>query len=267
MELDYNDCATWGQKGIYSPPSFPAAEYQEKINRICGTAPNGEAMVRLVWGASKECFSKFYCVWDSMGFGVLTELRAKYRFATVEINPVDRIDIPAPRWMLEDRVDPAQFAATYEQTRWVWNEDEGRQVERRPRMELTRGYYAPLLTIARHGACCKKARKNKVVCWGEYKEPDETELVMLRAAVERRDAMEKQSPFEALTRETLERSDRESLDAQARLKDARREKMSEAIDENPLKFLSYFTGVDFSDKARKFSLPSGKSPIVPERST
>jgi hypothetical protein len=253
MELDYNDCTTWGQKAVYTPPSFPVEQYQERINRICGLAPNGEPVVRLVWAASKECFSKFYCVWDSMGFGVLTELRAKYRFATVEINAIDNIDIPAPRWMLEDRVDPAQFAATYEQTRWVWNEDEQRQVERRPRMDLSKGYYAPLLTIAQHGLCCKKARVNKVVCWGEYKEPDETELIMLRQAVEKRDLSEKQSPFEALTRETLETGDRECVDAQARLRAERLEKMSNAIDDNPLKFLSYFTGVGFGEKVKGFS--------------
>ena len=266
MELDFNDCATWGQKAIYQAPSFDVVQYQEKINRICGLAPNGEPVVRLVWAASKECFSKFYSVWDSMGFGVLTELRAKYRFATVEINPVDRIDIPAPRWMLEDRVDPAQFAATYEQTRWVWNEDEGRQVERRPKIDLTRGYYAPLLTIARHGSCCGKARNSKVVCWGQYKEPDERELIMLREAVAKRDLFEDQSPFESLTKETLEKSDREVSESQAALKAERQEKMSEAIDDNPLKFLSYFTGVDFKEKVKGFSDSRGTLKLATEHS-
>ena len=262
MQIDYNDPATWGQKAIYQPPSFPVADFQKKIDKICGTAPSGEPMVRLVWAASKECFTKFFNVWDSFGFGVFSELRAKYRYATIEINAVDKIDVPPPRWMLEDRVDPVQYAATYEQTRWVWNQDEQRQVERAPKIDLTKGYYAPLLTVARHGVCCKTAKANGVVCWGEYKQPTETELKILARAVERRDAAAKQqSPFEALSNETLEQADKEIGDAQAAIKADRRQKMSDAIDDNPLKFLSYFTGVNFGDKVKAFSIPTKKDLI------
>jgi len=262
MELNFNDCSTWCQAAIYSPPAaVDVKEFQQKINRIMGLSKDRHPIVRLVWAGSKDTFSKFYCEWTEAGFGTKTELRAKYKFAQIRIpGTPDVIDVPPARWILEERIEPEQYYASWEAARWVIKES--KRVERRP-LPPTDGYYSHLLTIAVHNEhCCSIAKRDKVVCWGQYREPAQFDLDNLKQAKARRDADHFVDPYAPLSDETLDRTDAEVSNRVTELKADRQQKMSDAIDDDPLKFLSYFTGVDFTGKVKPFSLPGPKKKEV-----
>lgn len=254
--LDYNNPVTWATVDLYKEPDgFNAQEFQEKINKIFGLTDSGLPLVRLVWAPDRQkCYSKFYTKWAASGFGIETELRAKYRWATIQIpNSADEIDIPPPRWIIEDYEHPARYMASWEQTRF---DPQGR--ERRPAPPPW-GYYCHLYTIAKHNeTCCATAKKSHVVCWGEYREPDERDIAELRRAKHLRDKDVEIPLDQPLSEETLALLKQNTVNEQKRLKAAKEERIREIVDENALEMIAAVTGADLSDKTAKFSLPKRK---------
>ncbi len=262
MTISYNDPSTWATPELYRAPSFDAQAFQRKLDKIAGKR-RGRPVVRLVWAGAKECFSTYYDDWDEFGKGIRTELRAKYLFASIRIpETTDRIDIPPPRWILEERHEPEQYAASWEQARFVlWSKGDGsgeqRKVERRP--PPPKEYYSHLWTISEHDEfCCELTRGNGIkTCWGKYRTPDDRDLEIIKRAVFRRNHDVEQSPFEQL-------SEASQADAKQKAQvviDRQREEADKAhreyIEEHGLELVQHFTGVDMTDKMKKFSLPSG----------
>lgn len=253
-----NKPETWGCAEIHTPPVFDVAAYQKKINAIFGLSPTGHEIVRLVWAPDiKKCYSRFYTSWAPDGTGVNDELRAKYRYATIAIPGTanDIIDVPPPRWIIEDREDPGQFAATWEAGRW----SQGREI--RPPAP-TEGYYAELFKIAKHNGTCCKETPRQFVCWGEYREPDEKDLERLKRAKYLRDkdeefALDAPVPEKVLASAALVTN--EKIAQKQLMAD---EKMKEFVDENALELIEMFTGIKCSEKTRKFSLPK-ETRIIP----
>jgi hypothetical protein len=256
--VDLNEPTTWANASLASPPDFDSAGYQKRLNAIFGLSRDNRELVRLIWAWDKRAYSLFYTEWTQAGFGTKTEPRSKYRYATLQIpGTSDYIDIPPPRWIIEQREEPAQYLAAWEQTRWSYVQSEGKQVERRPPPPRD-GYYSHLLTVADHdGSCCREAREMKVVCWGFYRLPDETDLEVLREAKAKRDADAKaQSPYEPLTKETLLQAAREA-DERAKLREELvSAKTKEFVDENALELIGMFTGVEMTEQMKKFSIPA-----------
>jgi hypothetical protein len=255
MSFDKNKPSTWACSEIYTPPaSFDVAGYQSQIDEILGLSDTGMPMVRLVWaGDRKKCYSKFYVTWKPDGFGLSSELRAKYKYMSLQVpGTSDVIDIPPPRWIFEQFEHPGQYAASWEAARF----QNGREM--RPG-HPPNGYYSHLLTIADHGAskeCCKKATEDKVVCWGDYREPDTKDLGILRKAKFLRDQDRFVDTTKPLDEDTLNILGKETDDRVAEQQKIIDKKVEEYIDENFLE-LCEAVGIPVTGRARAaYSIPN-----------
>lgn len=251
MTLDLNKPDTWADSAIHSPPAIHL-KFQARIDKIFGLAENAMPIVRLVWAPDiQQCYSKFYTSWNEFKQGVDTELRAKYKYATVAIpGSPDIIDIPPPRWILEQREEPGQYAQAWEAARY---DNEGR--ERRPPPPTT-GYYSHLMTIATHDSVCCKNTPKQVVCWGKYREPDTKDLEILKRAKYLRDQDKEIDVHKPLTVETLAAVGKKTRDEQVEREMKIAEKTAEFVEDNALELIQMFTGQRLSEKTKKFSFPS-----------
>jgi hypothetical protein len=208
-----DDPANWGTPGIWNPPTFNVKKFQKRLDRICGTS-DGKPIVRLVWAWDKRCREFRYTKWDEFGRGVEGDHYYKYRAAVIPINDVDTVDICPPRWILEQRYEPGQYAASWEQSRWA-EQCVGQDANGQPinsRIELRDAappeWYGFLMTIAEHepgNACCARQwKERKASCWGYYREPSDRDLDTLQRAVSLRDADPyRYSPHEPLPPEAV----------------------------------------------------------------
>jgi len=250
--MDYNKPETWNDVSLYESP-VDLAVYQARIDAIFPLLPNGARPVRIVWMASKECFTPYYSEWDLAGQGTKTELRARYRFATIRIpGTKDYIDIPPPRFAIEEYNHPSQYYAGEGQ----YFVEDGLRKERRP--PIKEGFYSNLFTIAAHNDfCCREARENKLVCWGEYRLPDERDFERLRAAKHHRDTdpLNHQNPNEQISDKTLENAALEAKTRIERQEQGLTERTREFVEENAYPLIEMFTGASVKDKLKKYSLP------------
>lgn len=217
MHPVFDNPAKWGSAGIWHPPSFNIKKFQKKLDRICGTS-NGKPIVRLTWAWDAQTKDFYYTHWDAFGRGIKAEYRYKYRFMTIPLGDGDSMDIPPPRWILEQRYEPGQYGPVWEQSRWQTRNinDETRRFELRPAAPPD-GWYGMLITIAEHepdGSCCVRSiRERGAACWGLYREPAEKDLEMIAAAVRRRDAdPQKWSPHEPLPMEAIAEIERSAFE-------------------------------------------------------
>lgn len=185
----------WADNSTWPRPVFDVAAFQKKIDEIVGVTLKGQSIVRLRWMRDPDCYEKFYTKWD-LATPVAFDLRARYKFATVDLPNGDFVDIPPPRWVLEQRYEPEQIAAEWEKARWE-------TVDGMPRPKRdacpAEGYYSHLWTIAAHSpdCCVEGVSKDGTVCWGMYRQPSEKDLTTLRAMMwrKRKDGL-RTDPFE-----------------------------------------------------------------------
>lgn len=225
----FDDPRKWGSAGIWEAPVFDVAGYQRRINEICGVSVEGYPVVRVVWAWNSTY--PIYTKWDGLGRGTKVEMRQRYRFMTVTLPDGDEVDISVPRWILEQRVEPELLAATWEDSRWVFDPQLQRRKDVRGEMPPAGTYYY-LRTISVHDddeACCDRAWNNdRRRCWGYYRLPEEQDLNLLREAVRLRDADPvKRSAREPLTADELAEIDRLAYATDQRIK----EKQSQIITE------------------------------------
>lgn len=172
----------WGDPSIWPRPSFNVEEFQKKIDKIVGLSVRGDSIVKLRWMRDNECYEKIYTKWD-LATPTDFDLRAKYKFTTIDLPDGNFVDIPPPRWVLEQRYEPEQIADEWEATRWE-NVD---GLPRPIRDACPGGYYQWLWTIAEHTNCCEDGiTEENTVCWGKYREPNEKDLTTLRAMMWRK---------------------------------------------------------------------------------
>lgn len=236
----YNDPRRWGSPGIWDAPSFNAAKFQRRMDRIVGTS-DGKPIVRLVWAWDHRTKDFYFCDWDSFGRGVKAEFRYKYRFTTLDLGNGDTMDIPPPRWVLEQRYEPGQYAPSWEAGRWMTKtvgavekkigKDENGQdivktIDIQKRFELRPqsppdGWYGFLRCISDHDhdeGCCTRARQRGGTCWGYYREPSQFDLDLVEDAVRRRDAdPHKWSPHQPLPPEALVELERGAFEEAAKI--------------------------------------------------
>lgn len=252
--LDYDEPRSWAHQEIYSYPNYDVGEFQKKLDKLFGLSETNLPIVRIVWpGDIKKCYSKFYVSWAGSGFGIDTELRAKYRYASIKIpGTVDIIDVPPPRWILEQFNHPGQYMASWEAARF---DKAGREIRPAP---PPNGYYSHLWTIARHDEkCCEEARASTKVCWGSYRQPDDQNIDMLAQAKQARDRDREIDTTKPLDERTIEAINRETEERLAKTDAIVEQHLREFIDENALEMIEFFTGRRASNRARKaFSIPA-----------
>jgi len=167
MSVAYNDPAQWHPR-MPSPPSFTAkdvAEFQVLINDATGTR-NGNPINKLAWAPDELRWFPYRMGSEPRGY-------------TLPIfyygNDSNGDKIAAPRWVLLERLEPEQYASTWEQGRYsvwdnsVWDWKGPCPTER----------YIELRVHAHHdGNCCPchgytcKCVGQLTHCWGLYLNPN-----------------------------------------------------------------------------------------------
>lgn len=243
---------TWGCAEVYQPPPFPVSAFQKKLDAIFPPTIKGQPRVRLVWaGDIQRCYSKFGAEWSKItGHATKWDLRAKYRYAELKIDG-EFLDVPPPRWILEQREEPGQYLQSWEAGRW--NKD-GQEV--RPPAPLD-GYYSHLWTIARHSETCCKDTPKGLVCWGKYREPDDRDIEVLKRAKYYRDKDEAFSLENPVPDKILASAAKTANEKALRKQTEADEELKEYIDDNALELIEMFTGIKCSEKTKKFSIPKG----------
>lgn len=253
--MDYNVPETWTEAIHAMPFGVDVESFQSKINRICGLTPFGTPNVKLTWMPDAENYTKYYSEWDEAGFGTKTRLVGMYVY---DENLSETI--PPPRWALKQFVHPSRYLGTDDAVRWT-SSGNGGQVKvrelRPPRSD--KGFYARLMAIGRHNeSCCREQKQQGLTCWGDYREPDESYLNLLKKAVAMRDAEESQNPNEPLSARTLQLAAIEAAN-DVKAQQEREEAITlNHITENLDTILAHATGdKTFLDKKKDFSFSNG----------
>lgn len=252
--MDYNDEKHWADAGIWKRPDFDVAGYQKALNKLLNVARGGQPIVRLIWSWDSRKWENVS--FDEYGNATGGEWRQKYKALTVEIGNGDYVDISPPRWLLEERYEPEQYANSWEQSRYVHDSGECRRcrnislglieqstscVRRDVWGAAPRdGWYNALPyigIIAEHESnkqCCDRVwRDTREICFGRYKLPDQRELDLLRKAVNQRNRDTELNAFSELDeyslREVRAWGMQDAKDERVRQRDELRQKIKDEV--------------------------------------
>ncbi len=173
-----NDPKAWSLK--IPAPAFDVIGFQRKLDAIAGTS-GGKPIVRLMWS------------WD------VHEPKFGEEVWRYTIRWENGRRVIAPRWVLEQRLEPGQYYEQWQATRFMKDPGTG---EMRDRGEPpTDGYYKHLDTIAEHDEfCCGLAwTEDRRSCVGKYREPGQDVLDRLNKARIERDLLPYVNPHEPLS--------------------------------------------------------------------
>ncbi len=165
-------CETW-RPHEPRPSNFNEAAYQKRIDVIVGTR-DGRPLIQLAWAPDELRWRPHPHGIDPPG----------YTFPIfIAYHDHEGNEIAAPRWVLLERIEPEQFAPTWELTRYsmyngqLWDWGGPCPSER----------YVELKAVCAHdGLCCPclgdecKCGPEYFHCWGRYREPDENLLDWIR---------------------------------------------------------------------------------------
>lgn len=190
---DLNDPLTWCE---YVPPPSDVRikSFQKKLDRIAGVSSAGLSVLKLVWG------------WESQEWKA-GSWRLRYVFHTVALPSGDVVDLAAPRWFLEELVEPIQYREEWERNRYTVDEDSVEIVDILGPPPPS-GWYVPATLIAEHDEtrqCCDMLWESRRRCWGRYRAPSDDTLEMVAEAVRLREQAKMfNRPDEPLSRESFE---------------------------------------------------------------
>lgn len=172
MTIKPRDGAESWQPDMAPPSNFNREAFQRRIDQITGTR-DGAPLIKLVWAPADKRWTP--CPHHSP---------VGYTFPIfVAYTTADGEHVAAPRWVLLERIEPEQFAPTWEQMRytmengilWDW------------KGPCPSEYYAELRCITQHdGLCCPclgdtcECGRDYDHCWGRYLEPNERTLGWIR---------------------------------------------------------------------------------------
>ena len=182
MIVTPRDGAESWQPNEPAPSNFDQAAYQKRINDIVGTK-DGRPLIKLAW-APQEFRWWPYRVGEEDEKGYVFPIFHAYTTALGEL-------VAAPRWVLMERIEPAQYAPTpqfWEAKRYNTENNEDGSVSL---WDLTgpcpSEKYVELRCHSYHdGVCCQcigmtcECGIEYAHCWGRYAEPDEHLLNWVR---------------------------------------------------------------------------------------
>jgi hypothetical protein len=215
----------WGEPDIIAQPDFDLKGFQKKINKIVGLSADGKEIIRCRWAWDADCFSLFYTKWLPEGTPIDSEMRAKYRFTTLEVDSETKVDICPPRFVMEERLDPAQYYDSWEANRWQYDAKLKRKVPLRP-APPREGYYMFWYFVSLHdpgNKCCFRAAKSDAECYGLYREPGQIDLDGIAAIRGKLDRdKNRPNPYAPIGPEVLQAVQRDTEAAEKDRAEARR---------------------------------------------
>lgn len=175
------------------PPFFDLAGFQERLDLRAGKNINGESIVKLFWAP--------FCT--TRGFG--QEMPAHWverkpngegwQYATVK------------RYMLKVRLEPETYVNAWDAARYSFHDPETGELW--DTGEAPTEYYDHLYTIADHDpleSCCArlfqsylKTKSGQTVCYGYFRNPNDSDLQRVEKALQEREAKAARDPYAPLT--------------------------------------------------------------------
>lgn len=185
-----NNPSRWHQQ---LKPWFDVVGYQRRIDQIVGVNRDGKSIIRLVWGQE---------VWQR----VFNEETPRYWTRRLKV-PGGHKYWTVPRWMLEKRMEPEQYAEAWEASRWsITDPDTGKPVDKGP---APPEFYSFAYLCAEHESvdqttgwahCCTRAYyTDRSRCWGRYRPPSDDDLQLIAQAVRQMEADKYRDPYRPLT--------------------------------------------------------------------
>ncbi len=188
------------------PSSVDVFKYQQKIDRITGTR-DGRSLIKLAWAPEELRWRPRACSWEQ------PPTQSDYSFPIfIAYHDEDGNEVAAPRWVLLQRIEPEQYARTWEATRYSINakrhafakdplgdylldrfgnpvliEETGDDRLWDWSGPCPTERYVELRAVCAHdGLCCPclgdecQCGPEYFHCWGRYREPDESLLDWVR---------------------------------------------------------------------------------------
>jgi hypothetical protein len=186
--------ARWYQ---YMRPWLDQERWQQRIDQLVGVSKDRKPIIRIVWGQDVT----------QRVLGT-TELP---RYWTKRRNENGNLTYyTVPRWMLEKRLEIEQYAGSWEEKRWGYQDENGTPIDAGPPPEE---YYTFAYLIAEHEAinpsdgwpacCTRKFYEDRGRCWGRYKQPGDDDLELIAQAVRQMEADKFRNPYAPLTVQEL----------------------------------------------------------------
>ncbi len=167
-------------------PKEKIAEFQKRLDSAFGA----ENAFLLVWSGDRTYGDKFFTDWDIHG-NPKGELEAKplLLFKEISVGPTSYIYVSAPRWMIVEVHHGSQLEAGWDESSWVTDPDMTTGRKRIRDFQPPEFFYAYFRTIAEHEeftiqgvpfCCAHRWNKSKSVCYGKYREPNDTDIAAVR---------------------------------------------------------------------------------------
>jgi hypothetical protein len=177
----HKDRAGGWSPDLTPPPAFNVSAYQKKLDEIGGMTQQGEPVLRLVWGGNE---SKYKAIeFDDLGNPTKFGPVPRYSFASKRIETWDVL-IPIRRWFIEENTDAGQLEAMGGKNHGAIRVKE-------------KGFYTPYILVADHSKC-KDCLAHEFKCFGEYKAPDNAELLFLTEVTYKLIKTRKQDPTKGI---------------------------------------------------------------------
>lgn len=194
----------WDDKFRPAPSHFDRAAYQRKLDEICGTA-RGHSIIRVVWGAEEEMDA----VVQYTSHGTAAETRRTGRHRT-RVKGVPG-KVRKRRWIFEEWQAPEQIADPgYVRL----PEAGGLYVPPSIVKEKRQGKWIELYVVADHSKCKKEDCDSfEYFCFGDYREPDESDLVKFRRLTRKRSELERVDPFTPVSQKKINLWNKQAMDA------------------------------------------------------
>ncbi len=164
----YDDVENWLRGDYQTPPwsQDKIADFQKRLD----SAFEAENAMVLVWSGDRRYGDAFYNEKGEL------ERTPPIFFArhTIE-NTNDYIYIGCPRWLVMEVIHGSQLEATWDEASCP-TESNGKTFRIRPE-KPPEFYYKHFFTIADHnGYCCERMVAENRVCYGKYREPNQSDI-------------------------------------------------------------------------------------------
>lgn len=192
----FDDPIAWLQ-GIPSTPPWPKDKIKDFQKRI-DSAFGAENAIVLVWSGDRSYGDEFYTDWFSNGQPKgKPERKPVLLFSEHKVNDHDYVYVTCPRWLLMEVNHGSQLEAGWEGSSWV-SDSSFTGGKKRIRPEKPPEYfYTHLEILAEHEKpiltndippCCLRMLREKRICYGKYREPDDRDIATvgeIRARMDR----------------------------------------------------------------------------------
>lgn len=193
----FDDPSNWAIGDFANSPW--TQEQMDDFQKQLDSAFGGEKAIALVWSGDRKYGDEFYTDWHYNGLpkGRL-ERKPVLLFGEFKVSETDYTYVSCPRFLLMEVHHGSELESSWEESSWVADQ---RMFGGKKRIRGERPpefFYTHLRVMSTHEQstvfngvppCCERMwRLNKRICYGKYREPNETDIAYVRNIRQRMDA-------------------------------------------------------------------------------